>query len=150
MANRPPKVQAAKGSGSMHQLEKLKPLAQLLLRLTLAIIFIYHGYPKLFSERAHWVAAFPGMGFPWYFAYISGALEFFGGCLLVVGLFTRPVALLLAAELFIAVWRVHLAKGVLAVGFYQFPLLLAVASLTLMIIGGGTLSVDRAIFGSKQ
>lgn len=150
MANRPPKLQAAKGNGSMHRLDRLKPLAQLLLRLTLAVIFIYHGYPKLFSERAHWIAAFPSMGFPWYFAYIAGALEFFGGCLLVVGLFTRPVALLLSAELFIAVWRVHLAKGVLAVGYYQFPLILAVAAFALMVMGGGALSVDRAIFGSKQ
>jgi putative oxidoreductase len=149
MANRPPTVKAAKGSGAASPAEKLKPLAQLLLRLVLAVIFIHHGYPKLFSQRAHWLAAFPQMGFPWYFAYIAGALEFFGGCLLVVGLFTRLVALLLACEMFIAFGMVHLAKGVLAVGFYEFPLLLAVAALTLMVLGGGVLSMDRAIFKSR-
>lgn len=130
----------------MHHFEKLKPAAQLLLRLALAIVFIYHGYPKLFTARAAWYAAFPRMGFPWYFALISGVVEFFGGCLLVVGLFTRPIALLLAGEMAIALWRVHLPPGLLKVNNYQFPLVLAVAAFTLLAIGPGPVSADRAIF----
>lgn len=134
----------------MHHFEKLKPVAQVALRLALAIVFIYHGYPKLFTARVQWYDAFPQMGFPWYFALIAGALEFFGGCLLVVGLFTRVVALLLTAEMIIALWQVHLAQGVLAVANYQFALMMAVAAFALLTIGPGPASADRLIFKSKN
>ncbi|MDE3136381.1 MAG: DoxX family protein [Acidobacteriota bacterium] len=134
----------------MQHFEKLKPVAQLLLRLALAIIFIYHGYPKLFTERAQWLAAFPKMGFPGYFAYISGSLEFFGGCLLAVGLFTRIVALLLAGEMAIALWWLHFPRGMFTVGQYQLPLILCVSAFTLLVIGGGAVSADRLIFKSKD
>ncbi len=133
----------------MQSLEKLKPLALLLLRLTLGIIFIYHGYPKLFGQTDRWILAFPRMGFPWYFAYIAGVLEFFGGCLLSVGLFTRVAGLLLMIEMGVAIWKVHLTKGVLAVNQYEFPLALAAAAFALAVLGAGVASVDRAIFKDK-
>lgn len=134
----------------MHHFEKLKPLAQLVLRLALAIIFIYHGYPKLFTERTQFYAAFPKMGFPWYFALIAGVLEFFGGCLLLVGIYTRIVAMLLTGEMVIVLWRVHMARGLLAVGNYEFPLMLAVGAFTLLTIGPGPASADRLILKSKS
>ncbi|MGC1687613.1 MAG: DoxX family protein, partial [Candidatus Acidiferrales bacterium] len=92
----------------MPVLEKLKPLALLLLRLGLGIIFVSHGFPKLFGHSQQWIVAFQHMGFPPYFAYISGILEFFGGLLLIAGLFTQIAGLLLAVEMAIAIWRVHL------------------------------------------
>jgi len=67
----------------MQVLERLRPLALLLLRLGLGIIFVSHGYPKLFGHSQQWMGAFQHMGFPPYFAYISGILEFFGGLLLI-------------------------------------------------------------------
>jgi putative oxidoreductase len=134
----------------MHYLEKLKPLAQIVLRWALAIVFAFHGYPKLFTQRTQALAMFPKMGFPSYFAYISGSLEFFGGCLLVVGLFTRLVALLLCGEMVVVMSRLSFAHGPLAVANYQLELTLAVAAFTLMTIGGGALSIDRLIFGSKS
>ena len=134
----------------MHHFEKLKPVAQFVLRVTLAILFIYHGYPKLFTERAQWYAAFPRMGFPWYFALVAGVLEFFGGCLLLVGVFTRFVALLLTGEMVIALWRVHMARGIVDIGNYQFPLILAVAAFTLLAIGPGPASADHLVLKSKS
>lgn len=134
----------------MHHLEKLKPIAQLALRFGLAIVFIYHGYPKLFSARAQAVAFMPKLGFPWYFAYISGCLEFFGSCLLAIGLFTRLVALLLAGEMAIVIWKIRSPHGWLAVGSYQLELTLAVAAFALMAIGAGPVSADRALFGPKN
>jgi putative oxidoreductase len=77
-------------------------------------------------------------------------LEFFGGCLLLVGVFTRVVALLLTGEMVIALWRVHMARGLLAVGNYQFPLILAVAAFTLLAIGPGPASGDRLVLKSKS
>lgn len=131
-------------------LGKLKPVALLLLRLGLAIIFIYHGFPKLFTHSQEALAAFPRMGFPSYFVYIAGIVEFFGGCLLILGLFTRIAALLIAGEMAIAIWRVHLPQGgILAVSNYQLPLALAVAAFALVALGAGAISLDYVIFRDK-
>ena len=131
----------------MHHFEKLKPVALLLLRLGLGIIFIHHGFPKLFTHTHEALQQFRHMGFPPYFAYISGIVEFFGGCLLIIGLFTRIAALLLAGEMGIAILRVHLPQGgPMAVNNYQLPLALAVAAFALVAVGAGAVSFDRAIF----
>lgn len=133
----------------MQHLEKLKPLALLLLRLGLGLIFIYHGYPKL-AHMHKTLQEFPQMGFPSYFAYVAAILEFFGGWLLVLGLFTRITALLLAGEMAIAILRVHLPQGgILAVSNYQFPLAMAVGAFALVAVGAGIISFDRAIFKGK-
>lgn len=133
----------------MQFLEKLKPVALLLLRLGLAAVFVSHGYPKLFGHTGQWMDAFQHMGFPRYFAYISGVLEFFGGLVLVLGLFTRITGLLLAIEMSIAIWRVHLPQGTfLDVHNYELPLVLAVAAFTLAAIGAGSISFDHVIYGS--
>jgi putative oxidoreductase len=133
----------------MQSLEKLKPLALLLLRLGLAVIFIFHGFPKLFGHTQETLRFFVGMGFPPYFAYIAGVVEFFGGCVLAVGLFTRIAALLIAGEMAIAIWKVHLVHGVLAVSDYQFPLSLAVGAFALVALGAGVVSLDYAIFKTR-
>ncbi|HKV27228.1 MAG TPA: DoxX family protein [Candidatus Acidoferrales bacterium] len=131
----------------MHHLDKLKPLALLLLRLGLGVIFMYHGFPKLFTHTHEALREFPQMGFPSYFVYIAGIVEFFGGCLLIIGLFTRIAGLLLAGEMAIAILKVHLPHGgPMALSNYQFPLALAVAAFTLAAVGAGAVSFDRAIF----
>jgi uncharacterized membrane protein YphA (DoxX/SURF4 family) len=138
MANPTPRLRSTTRSSPMNFLEKLKPLAQIVLRWGLAIVFAYHGFPKLFTHRAQYLTVFPKLGFPAYFVYISGFLEVAGSGLLVVGLFTRPIALLLTGEMAIVIWRVSLAKGgVFAVANYQLELALGI-------------SIDRLLFGSKS
>jgi putative oxidoreductase len=135
----------------MQSLEKLKPIALLLLRWALAVVFILHGYPKLLGHTEQMLQAFPKMGFPAYFVYISGVIELFGGCLLVVGLFTRVAALLIAGEMAAALWKVHLAAGIGALNqsANQFPLVLCAAAFTLVALGGGAVSLDYALFKGK-
>ena len=131
----------------MRNLEKLKPLALLLLRVAIGVIFIYHGYPKLFGHTRDAMQAFAHMGFPRYFAYISGVLEFFGGCMLIIGLFARIAGLLLAGEMAIALWRVHgIISHPRAVASYELPLLLAVGSFAIASLGAGLISFDHALF----
>ena len=48
----------------MEILERLKPLALLLLRVGIGIVFIFHGYPKLFTHTHDMMPAFQRMGFP--------------------------------------------------------------------------------------
>jgi len=131
----------------MQGLEKLKPLALLLLRFALGAIFVYHGYPKLFTHTRESMQGFVHMGFPGYFAYISGVLEFFGGLMLVAGLFTRVAGLLLTGEMIVALWRVHgLFTNPMDVHNYEFPLMMAVASFALVTFGAGLISFDHLIF----
>jgi putative oxidoreductase len=133
----------------MQFLETLKPLGLLVLRLAIGASFIFHGYPKL-SDPARWLKAFPGMGFPSYFAYISGILEVFGGGLLVLGLFTRGAALLLAIEMALVLVRTRVpAVGIYSFGQYELPLLLGAASLALATTGAGLISLDAFTFESR-
>ncbi len=76
-------------------------------------------------------------------------LELFGGALLIVGLFTRAVGLLLTVEMGVAIWKVHLARGILSVKDYEFPLTLAVAAFMLATVGAGAISLDQPLFRGK-
>lgn len=135
----------------MQSLEKFKPLALLLLRAAMGIIFISHGYPKLFGHTRDMMPAFEHMGFPGYFVYIAGVVEFFGGITMILGLFTRISGLLLAGEMAIAVFRVHLPQGpITQVKNYEFPMVLAAAAFLLATAGAGLISLDHAIFGGGR
>jgi len=130
----------------MQSLEKLKPLALLLLRVAAGVIFIFHGFPKL-SHAQQWTQNFGHMGFPGYFAYIAGVLETFGGAVLIAGLFTRVAGLLLAIEMAVALLKVHgLVTDPSAVQHYEFPLMLCTACFVLATVGAGSLSIDSALF----
>jgi putative oxidoreductase len=134
----------------MQFLDKLKPLGLLVLRVALGASFLFHGYPKL-SDPTHALKAFPGYGFPSYFAYISGVLEVFGGGLLIAGLFTRGVALLLAFEIGLVLGRTIIPSvGIYAFGRYEMPLLLEAMSLALVTTGAGLISLDAFTFESQR
>jgi putative oxidoreductase len=131
----------------MRFLENLKPLSLLLLRLALGGIFMWHGYPKLFTSHILALQTFAHLGFPAYFATISGALEFFGGMLLIVGLLTRLTALLLSIEMGIALARVIIPQSnIYAVSRYELPLMLCTAAFALATVGAGAISLDRVTF----
>ena len=131
----------------MKFLNSLQPIGLLLLRAALGIIFFTHGYPKLTHSTAQMQAMFVQYGLPAQFVYVAGVVETFGGLLLVLGIFTRAAALLLAIEMAIAIVKVHSAHGVMAVHDYEFPLTLAAACVALATVGAGTISVDRLLFG---
>jgi putative oxidoreductase len=129
-------------------LNSLQPIGLLVLRIALGIIFLSHGYPKLAHLRggAQMQGFFVEHGLPGYFVYIAGVIETFGGALLLLGLFTRGAALLLAIEMSVAIWKVHSLHGYLAVHDYEFPLALATACFALATVGAGAFSVDQFLF----
>src|SRR5882757_8148392 len=133
----------------MKFLNSFQPVGLVLLHMTLALIFIYHGYPKLVRADAMMREFFIRHGFPGYFVGLAGILECVGGALLLLGLFTRPAALLLATEMLITIWKVKLVHGVFAVNEYQFELALAAACVALATVGAGTLSVDHVMLGES-
>jgi len=134
----------------MKFLNALQPLGLLILRLALAVVFVYHGYPKLVRADAGMHDFFVQHGFPSYFVGLAGILECLGGGLLVIGLFTRPVALLLAIEMGMVIWKVKLAHSVLAVNDYQLELALGAACFALATVGAGALSIDHLLFGEGE
>jgi putative oxidoreductase len=133
----------------MSFMEALKPLALLGLRWVLALIFVYHGYPKLARPNDAMRDFFVSHGLPAYFVSVAGILECFGALLLFTGLFTRAAAVLLTLEMAVAIWKVHSAHGIMAVKDYEFPLALAAACFVLATIGAGTISLDRLFFGDR-
>ena len=134
----------------MKSLNSLHPVGLLALRLALGIIFFSHGYPKLAHQGAGMQGFFVQHGLPGNFVYIAGVLEVFGGILLVLGLFTRGAALLLAIEMGVAIWKVHSSSGYLAVHEYEFPLTLLTACFALATVGAGTISLDYPLFENRK
>ena len=133
----------------MKFLNSLQPLGLLILRLSLALIFFSHGYPKVAHAAPGMQAFFVEHGLPGYFVYISGVLEVFGALLLVLGLFTRGAGLLLALEMGVAIWKVHSSGGYFAVHNYEFPLAMLAGSFALATVGAGQVSLDQVLFEGK-
>lgn len=69
----------------------LRPLGLIVLRLALALIFVYHGYPKLVHADAGMREFFVQHGLPAYFVSVAGILECFGALLLFLG-FVYPAS----------------------------------------------------------
>ena len=79
-------------------------------------------------------------------AILAGGAEFFGGLALVLGLLTRPAALVAAFTMLVAIFSVHISNGLFAAdGGYEYALVLMVALLALAVQGGGSLSMDKAL-----
>jgi putative oxidoreductase len=132
---------------SVKFLNSFQPLGLVLLRAALAVIFFTHGYPKLARANPAMQAMFVQHGLPAQFVYVAGVLETFGGLLLLLGLFTRGAALLLAIEMCVAIIRVHSAHGIMALHEYEFPLALAAACFVLATTGAGAASLDSLLYG---
>src|SRR5262249_3257800 len=115
----------------MRFLDTLQPLGLAILRLALALIFVFHGYPKLVRADEGMRSFFMQHGFPAYFVGLAGILECAGAGLLTIGLFTRPTALLLAVEMGIVIWKVKFSHGGMGVCEYQFELAMDAACLAL-------------------
>jgi putative oxidoreductase len=134
----------------MDSFDKLKPVALLFLRCALGIIFISHGFPKLFTQTAQFMKFSQSVGLPASAVYAIGVLELFGGGMLIVGLGTRVVALLLAGEMAVVIWKARMVHGIYVVHDYEHELALATASFVLTAVGAGVLSLDHPLFGRRS
>lgn len=134
----------------MRFLDRLQPLALLGLRLLLAVVMIGHGYGKVFhGGLGQHVARVSSMGLPGWLAYPSAFAEFFGGILVLAGLFTRCAALAIAIDMVVAIWKVHWKNGLLARGGMEFPLALIVIAFALMCYGAGPIAIDAIRGGGR-
>lgn len=123
------------------------PYATFLLRVSLGLMFLAHAGVKLFVfTPAGTVGFFASLGLPPALAYLVMAAEIAGGVALILGVWTRVVALLLAPVLLGAVAIVHGGNGWLftnAGGGWEFPMFWTVGLLALAGIGDGAWAVLR-------
>jgi putative oxidoreductase len=131
-------------------------LSSLPLRLGLGIVMVAHGAQKLFGAFGGYglqgTAGFfensLGMkpGILW--AALASGTEFSGGLLLIIGLTTRPAAALIGLTMLVALITVH-SGGFFAPNGVEYTLILTLASISLAIKGGGSLSLDRRLVPVK-
>jgi putative oxidoreductase len=98
------------GSGLASRWRSWAPYLQSILRVVAAFLFMQHGMSKLFAFP---VALLPNGGTVAIASQlgVAGILETFGGLCLLLGLFTRPVAFLLAGEMAVAYFTSHAPQG---------------------------------------
>ncbi len=112
-----------------------------ILRLMTAFLFMAHGGQKLFHfpPSAHSMSHLPPL------MLVAGVLEFFGGLLLLLGIFTRPVAFLLAGEMAVAYFMGHASHGFWPVSnMGELAVIYCFVFLYLAAAGGGSWSLDRS------
>ncbi|QUM88747.1 DoxX family protein [Moritella sp. 36] len=123
------------------------------LRLVAGIIFTAHGAQKLFAwfggygleGTGQWMESI-GLAPGYLMAMMAGSAEFFGGLLLILGLLTRPTALVLSLTMIVAIFSTHIDNGLFVSNSgYEFALALFAISLSIMLQGGGKLSIDSLI-----
>jgi putative oxidoreductase len=134
----------------LRYLDRLQPLALLLMRLVLGAIMVVHGSHKVFGGLHHFVQMVGGMGLPAWLGYVSAFTEFLGGLLILAGFFTRPAAFAVCINLCVAIWKVHLHNGLTGSpdhpGF-EFPLAAAALAFALIFFGGGPIAIDHILRG---
>jgi putative oxidoreductase len=123
-----------------------EPRVLSILRIVTAFLFIVHGTQKLFSFPAPLqVPGQPAAPFSLFSIIgISGVLEFAGGLLLLMGLFTRPVAFILSGMMAVAYFMGHAPNGfwpLLNGG--ELAVLYCFIFLYLAAAGGGPWSLDN-------
>ena len=125
-------------------LDDWSPYVLSLLRIVAGFLFLQHGMQKLFG----YPSAPPGGKPPLASLYgVAGILEFFGGILIVLGLFTRPVAFLLSGEMAFAYFTVHAPLGFWPTKNQgESALLFCFVFLFLVFAGGGPWGIDALLF----
>jgi putative oxidoreductase len=114
------------------------PRALGLLRIVAALLFIAHGTQKLFNvpSSEFSISLFSLMG-------VAGMLETFGGLLLLLGVFTRPVAFVLSGQMAVAYWMAHAPQSAFPVqNGGDAPILFCFVFLYLVAAGPGAWSID--------
>jgi putative oxidoreductase len=127
----------------MERLNVWAPRVLSLLRIIAALLFMEHGLMKLF----HFPAAQPGAPDPLPPLLLAAAwLEVVGGGLLVLGLFTRPVAFILSGQMAVAYFLAHGSKGFWpALNGGEAAILFCFLFLYLAFQGGGEWSLDAQV-----
>jgi putative oxidoreductase len=126
----------------LRHLDRLQPLALLVLRLVIGTIMIAHGYSKVFGGFSHVRDMVQHIGFPGWMAYLLAGTEFLGGILIIAGLLTRFVAVAMLIDMSVAIWKIHWHHGLKGQGGFEFPMSVAAIAFALIFFGAGPIALD--------
>jgi putative oxidoreductase len=140
---------------TVNTLNKFRDLGLLLLRIGVGLSFILiHGWPKITGGTAMWTKLGGAMGnlgitfAPEFWGFMSAFAEFGGGVLILLGLFTRPAAFLMAFNMFVAL-MMHFSK-LDQWGTISHPLELLAVFIGLIFLGAGQFSLDHVLLRKKH
>lgn len=124
-------------------LSKWSPQILSVLRIITGFMFLWHGTQKLFG--------FPPSEFkgemPAFIKYGAGGLEFFGGILILLGLFTRPTAFVMSGLMAVAYFMAHGLKAFLPISNGgELAVLYCFVFFYIFFAGGGAWSLDKLIW----
>lgn len=119
----------------------MQPYGLAVLRIMTGLLFLAHGTGKFLGFPV--LAQVPPMGsLPWW----GGLLELVGGVMIVLGLFTRPVAFILAGQMAVAYFIAHAPRNFFpANNGGDAAVLFCFVFLYLFVAGSGALSLDRRL-----
>lgn len=122
-------------------MKKFIPQTYALMRIVVGLLFLWHGTQKLFGIPV------PPQGDPAAFiVYIAGPIEFIGGLLVMIGLFTHWAAFLCSGLMAAAYWMAHGTQALFPiVNRGELAALYCFVFLYLSARGGGIWSVDAAL-----
>jgi putative oxidoreductase len=127
----------------MCNMDHAKQVTFFLLRVVAGLLFLQAGGMKMFDWFGGVPADFGGHPAMWSQTWIGGALEFWGGLLILLGLMTRPVAFILAGEMAVAYFQFHQPNGFWPIQNHGEPaVFLCFIFLFYAAHGGGKWSLD--------
>jgi len=137
-------------------LNKYRDIGLLILRLGIGVMFLYHGAPKIFGGPENWknlgmaMSTFGIQFAPVFWGFMSAFAEFFGGILIILGLFFRPACMLLTINMIVAT-SMHLNSGQ-SLDVASHAIEDGIVFLSLILIGPGKYSLDEKIkpYQSKE
>ena len=127
--------------------DRVEPLSWLLIRLTVGLMIIPHGWPKLMmgvQATAQMALVKRGIQPAEPLAVALITLETLGGLCVALGLFTRFWAAAITIEMMVIVYH-HLPKFGWTGPGYEYPLMWALVMFAIALRGGGPYSLDRVI-----
>lgn len=131
----------------------LTDVGLLILRVTVGLIFLTHGWPKLMNGASGTAEFFGQLGIPapGISAWFITLLEFGGGLALILGAFVSILSVLFILHMTIGIFLVHLSNGWYVIGPGQggaeFNVLLIASLLVFILAGSGRPTVDDVLSG---
>lgn len=130
-------------------LDKYKDIGLLILRIGIGGMFLFHGAPKIVGGPERWEQLGMAMGnfgihfLPVFWGFMASFAEFFGGIMLILGLFFRPACMLLTINMTVAA-SMHLSRGD-GLGGASHAIEDGIVFLSLIFIGPGKYSLDERL-----
>jgi putative oxidoreductase len=123
-------------------LSRWQPQLLAILRIVTALLFLQHPLVKLFGFPP---GVPPGPVPVGSLFWIAGVIEIIAAPLILIGLFTRPAAFIVAGEMAIAYWMIHAPKGPYPLGnMGEAAVLFCFVFLYIAAAGPGAWSIDGA------